>query len=225
MRIDGFQFVVVNPENGNLPRYADVPGMCRIEDLLRPPVAGDHHGGRFGKGCQPFSETCQFIWRTFVLPSGVLLNTLNVETFQSGRETLCPVFTESMPVPQGVDEGERGKFPETCQKFRSLTSDFHVIAAHMHSGCGTRGQIGIEYICENRRNGRFNQRRSHLLFRGQGYNHAVHSFFLGISHHVRKKGVRFVDENDGISYSQEDFNYKYMDSGIAPARELEDDTL
>ena len=37
--------------------------------------------------------------------------------------------------------------------------------------------------------------------------------------------VRFVDENDGVAYSQDDINYKYMDSGIAPARELEDDTI
>ncbi|MBQ7640506.1 MAG: replicative DNA helicase [Bacteroidales bacterium] len=37
--------------------------------------------------------------------------------------------------------------------------------------------------------------------------------------------VRFVDENDGASFPEADYKYNYVDSGIAPARELEDDTF
>ena len=37
--------------------------------------------------------------------------------------------------------------------------------------------------------------------------------------------VRFVDENDGASFPEAEYKYNYVDSGIAPARELEDDTL
>ena len=37
--------------------------------------------------------------------------------------------------------------------------------------------------------------------------------------------VRFVDENDGASFPEAEYKYNYVDSGIAPARELEDDAL
>ena len=42
---------------------------------------------------------------------------------------------------------------------------------------------------------------------------------------VKDVKMRFVDENDGAAYDKEDYKYNYVDSGIAPASELENDTF